>query len=141
MIYNGVLFLLIAFLYALEACNYFTSAVLTHFYACCMSPSCTPGKSLRCMDLFKYVVNHPGAHGERETKGTVTLPKLTSAMLQTAGPPALKTLYERTRQWLAKIPRSCTRWDEHRKHHSIDVDISTGEWRERNRERSGGMLH
>lgn len=44
------------------------------------------------MDLFKYVVNHPGVHGERETKGTVTLPKLTSAMLQTAGPPALKTL-------------------------------------------------
>lgn len=45
-------------------------------------------KSLRCIDLFEYVVNHPGVHGERETKGPVTLPKFTSAALQTAGPPA-----------------------------------------------------
>ena len=46
-----------------------------------------------------------------ETKGTVTLPKLTSAMLQTAGLPvfpplksAFKTLKQRTRWWLAKFP-------------------------------------
>lgn len=34
-----------------------------------------------------------------------------------------------------RIPRSCTQWDGYRKHYSIDVDISTGEWRESNRER------
>lgn len=53
-----------------------------------------------------------------ETKGTVTLPKLTSALLQTAGPPVpptppsppqkkksvFKTLKQRTRWWLAKFP-------------------------------------
>lgn len=81
-IYNGALLLLISFFYALEVCNYSTSAVLILFYACCMRFSCTPGKGLCCIDLFKYVVNHPGAHGEKETKGTVTLLKLTSAKLQ-----------------------------------------------------------
>lgn len=90
-------------------------------------------------------VNHPGVHGERETKGTVALPKLTSAMLPTAGPPlfpnippskktAFKTLHQRTRS-CKYSQKLYSEWDGRRKHHSIDVDISRGEWRERNRER------
>lgn len=103
-------------------------------------------------------MNHPGVHGERETKGTVTLPKLTSAMLQTAGPPkrrerekkrkerreserersAFKTLRRRENKVVQNSQKLYSRgWDGHRKHRSIDVDISTGEWREKEQRERG----
>lgn len=98
----------------------------TRFFVCSWSPSWC----LCCIDLFKYVASRsPGAHASWVNRATQRELSLCSKWTwgwsprDQLAPPAVRIEGEGT---LCRILRSCSSvGDEHRKHASIDVDIST----------------